>query len=67
MSAVGLIETVAWLISIGLGGWMLIDMTRVARRHGETSLVDAADPLDEPAVSAPEPDRAAGPERKRSA
>ena len=62
MSVVAVVETLAWVISIALAGWMLLDMTRVARRHDEASLINAADPLEEPeprleSEPAPEPGR----------
>lgn len=47
MSVVSVIEDLAWLISAGLAGWMVVDMARTARNNDEQALVDAPDPLDE--------------------
>jgi hypothetical protein len=47
MSVVAVVEGLAWLISIGLAAWMVLDLVRVARRNDEQALVDAPDPLEE--------------------
>lgn len=61
MSIVAVVEGLAWLISIVLAGWMVLDMVRVARRNDERALVDAPDPLDEvPAGVSPGPASGAG-------
>ena len=48
MSAVGIVELLAWVASIALAGWMVLDMMQVARHHDETALINAVDPLDGP-------------------
>ena len=48
MNVVAVVEGLAWLISAALAVWMVLDMVRVARRHGGQALVDAPDPLEEP-------------------
>jgi hypothetical protein len=54
MSAVAVVEGLAWLISAVLAGWMLQDLVRVARRNDAQALVDAPDPLEEsPAEAVP--------------
>lgn len=47
MSIVAVVELLAWAISAVLAGWMVRDMVRVRREHGEASLIDTADPLDD--------------------
>ncbi len=48
MSAVAIVETLAWLLSAAIAIWIVQDMIRVGRRHDEASLVNAPDPLEEP-------------------
>ncbi|WP_156993061.1 hypothetical protein [Pseudonocardia acaciae] len=43
------LELVAWLLSAVIAGWLVLDMVRVSRRHDEQTLINAAEPGDEPA------------------
>lgn len=52
MSVVALVELLAWAISALLAGWMVVDLVRVRRHHGEAALIDSADTLDEPGPGA---------------
>lgn len=52
MSAVAVVELVAWVLSALIAGWLVMDMVRVARGHEEADLVNAPDPLEEPPAPA---------------
>jgi hypothetical protein len=49
---VDILEWAAWVISAGLGGWMLLDAVKVSREHDEeflTTSVEGTDELFDPA------------------
>jgi uncharacterized membrane protein SpoIIM required for sporulation len=46
MSTAGLLELAAWILSAVIAGWLILDMVRVGRRHGEDQLIGAADTTD---------------------
>jgi hypothetical protein len=52
MSAVAVAELVAWVLSALIAGWLVLDMVRVGRRHEESTLVNAPDPLEDPPPAA---------------
>jgi hypothetical protein len=50
---VHVLEIAAWVISAGLGGWMLFDAIRVSREYDEeflTTSVEGTDELFDPTV-----------------
>ena len=48
MSAVAVVELVAWVLSALIAGWLVADMLRIGRQHEESALVNAPDPLEDP-------------------
>lgn len=46
MSAAGVLELIAWLLSALIAGWLLLDMVRVGRHHSEEQLINLADPAE---------------------
>jgi hypothetical protein len=44
---VTILEWAAWIISAGLGGWMLLDAIRVSRTHDEEFLTTSVEGTDE--------------------
>jgi hypothetical protein len=50
---VDVLEIAAWIISAGLGGWMLLDAIRVSREYDEeflTTSVEGTDELFDPSL-----------------
>ncbi|MEJ2885738.1 hypothetical protein [Actinomycetospora aeridis] len=52
MSAVAVVELIAWILSAILAIWLVSDLVRTGRRHDESSLVNAPDPLEDPPAPA---------------
>lgn len=48
MSAVAVVELIAWVLSAAIAAWMVSDLLRTGRQHDEASLVNAPDPLEDP-------------------
>lgn len=48
MSAAGVLELIAWLLSALIAGWLLLDMVRVGRRYSEEQLINVAEQTEEP-------------------
>ncbi|MQA64023.1 MAG: hypothetical protein GEU86_21730 [Actinophytocola sp.] len=46
MSLVGIAELVAWSLSAVIAGWLLVDVIRVPRHHGEEALVNPGESMD---------------------
>jgi len=44
---VDILEWAAWIISAGLGGWMLLDAYRVSKTHDEEFLTTSVEGTDE--------------------
>jgi hypothetical protein len=44
---VDILEWAAWIISAGLGGWMLLDAFRVGRAYDEEFLTTSVEGIDE--------------------
>jgi hypothetical protein len=44
---VHVLEYAAWIISAGLGGWMLYDAVKVSREHDEAFLTTSVEGTDE--------------------
>jgi len=45
MTIAGGLELVAWILSAVIAGWLVLDMTRVARNHDEHLLINAVEPI----------------------
>ncbi|MDD7940331.1 hypothetical protein PHK61_18045 [Actinomycetospora lutea] len=48
MSAVAVVELIAWVLSGIIAIWLVTDLLRIGRQHDESSLVNAPDPLEDP-------------------
>ena len=52
---VHVLEYAAWVISIGLGAWMVFDAVKVSREHDEEFLTTSVEGTDELLRDAPGP------------
>ena len=48
MSAVAVVELIAWVLSAIIAIWLVTDLLRTGRQHDESSLINAPDPLEDP-------------------
>lgn len=47
MSAAGVLELCAWILSAVIAVWLILDMTRVSRRYDEDMLINPGERMDD--------------------